>query len=86
MLAMTSAQAEPDFVFEQNFVFAFFVEGQAADAIEIDDGGAVDAAEDGGVEVLFEFGYAAAQHVSAVADVQAGVVVCGFDPIDLGDF
>ena len=39
----------------------------------------------GWVEVLFEFGDAAAQHVRSRADVQAGVVVGGFDPVDLGD-
>ncbi len=55
------------------------------DAIEIDDGRTVDAAEDGWVQVLFEFGYAATQHVGSLSDVQAGVVVGGFDPIDLGD-
>jgi hypothetical protein len=86
LLAMTSAQAEPDFVFEEYLVFAVFVEGKAVDAIEVDDGGAVDATEDSGIEILFEFGYAAAQHVSALADVEAGVVVGGFDPIYFGDF
>src|SRR5580698_5201366 len=54
------------------------------DAIQVDDGRTVDAAKDGRIKILFEFGYAAAQHVGSLSDVQAGIVVGGFDPIDLG--
>ena len=37
------------------------------DAIEVDDGGTVDAAEDGWIEILLELGYAATQHVSSLS-------------------
>ena len=36
-------------------------------------------------QVLLEFSDAAAQHVSLAPDVEAGVVVGGFDPVDLGE-
>lgn len=86
LLSIASAQAESGLVFEEHFVLAVFAEGEAADAIEVDDGGAVDAAEDGWVQVLFELRDAAAQHVRALSYVEAGVVVGCFDPIDLGGF
>ena len=54
------------------------------DAIEVDDGRTVDAAEGGRIKILLQFRYAAAQHVGSLSDVEAGVVVGGFDPIDLG--
>ena len=56
------------------------------DAIEVDDGRTVDAAEDGGVQILLEFRDTAAQHVRSLGDVEAGVVVGCFDPIDFGYF
>ena len=37
-----------------------------------------------GSKILLEFRDAAAQHVRSLSDVEAGVVVGGFDPIDLG--
>ena len=60
LFAIAAAEAEPGSVVEEEFMAAVFVEFEAANAIEIDDGGAMDAAEDGRVEVLLEFGDASA--------------------------
>src|SRR5581483_9523609 len=83
LLAVFAAESKCSVVVEQDGVVAVFVGAETADAIEIDDCGAMDAAEECGVEVLFEIGEAAAEQVRARADVQRGVVVGGLDPVDL---
>src|SRR5690348_2374799 len=54
---------------------------ELGDAVELDEGGSVNAAETFGVELLFERGQRFAQQVLAGADVQGDVVVRGFHPI-----
>jgi hypothetical protein len=44
----------------------------------------VDAAKDTRIEILFEFGHTAAQHMGSGSDVEAGIVICGPDPVNLG--
>jgi len=55
-----------------------------ADAVDVDDGGAVDAEEVAAVELLFDLIHRLAEEVGGGAGVQSHVVVGGFDPVDLG--
>jgi hypothetical protein len=82
LLAIAPAQAEFCVVFKEHVVLAILIEGEAPDPIEVDDGRAVDATEEGGIQILLELRDAAAQHVSSLGHVEASVVVGRFDPID----
>ena len=53
------------------------------DAVDVDDGGTVDADEFFGGEARFDGGHGFAKHVGIGADVKNDVVVSGFDPIDV---
>src|ERR1700743_1217569 len=54
--------------------------------IDVDDGGAVDADEFFGVELVFEALQGLADFEGALASVKGGVVAEGFDAFDLGDW
>ena len=54
-----------------------------ADAVDVDDGGAVDAEEVAAVELRFDLLHGLTQQVRGGAGVQRHVVVGGFDPVDL---
>lgn len=85
LLSVLSAETERRIVVQKDGVVTVFVGAESTDAIEIDDGGAVDAAEQRRVEVLFKVREAATEQVRARADMQCGVVVGSFDPVDLGE-
>lgn len=56
-----------------------------ADEIDVDNGGAVDADEERGIERGGELFDGFTEQEGFCADVDAGVVVSGFDPFDFGD-
>jgi hypothetical protein len=60
LFAIAPAHAELHSIVEQHFVFAILGQLEAADAIEIYDGGAMDAAKNGGIKFLLKFCHAAA--------------------------
>ncbi len=72
------AVAQHDFVAVQSCT-------QLAHAVELDDCRPVDADEAAWVEPSFEGGKGLAQEVALGAQMQAGIVVVGADPIDLGN-
>src|SRR5215469_3700183 len=84
LLAVTSAQTNAQPVIEENLVFPVFAKLQPADVLEIHDAGAMNAAELLRVEILFEICHAAPHQMAPRTDVQTGVVIGSFNPIDLG--
>src|SRR5215469_12545103 len=62
LFAIASAQSKASLVVKLDLVVAVGAESEAPNAIQIDDRGPVNAAKGGGIEILFEFGNAAAQH------------------------
>src|SRR5437879_4935362 len=83
LLPVTAAQSESGSGVEEDFVFAILADFQAADSIEVYDGRAVDAAEDGFIQFLLKFRHAAPQQMGFCAYVQARVIVGGLDPSNL---
>src|SRR6202008_3450192 len=82
-LTITAAQPEPSAIGEREFVFPIAVEAQLSYTIQVDDGRAMDAAEPGRIKVGFQFVHATAHEVNFRADVQRGIVVGCFDPINV---
>ena len=81
--AITPANRKRTSVVQQNFVFTIAVELKRTDPREVHNGRPVDSAKDTWIEVPFEFRHAAAQQMRSGAGVQARIVICRFDPINL---
>src|ERR1700716_3325408 len=86
MLAVTPAQSESGSIVEHNLVLSIHAELQALDAVEVDNSRTVNATKHRLVQFLIEFCHAAAQQMCSGSDVQAGVVICRLDPINLKEF
>ena len=69
--------------FQNDLVFARGMEFQATHPIQIGDDRTVGADEFFFAEIAFEIGKRAAQDVRLRADVHAGVVAGGLDPVDI---
>ena len=82
--AITPADRKRASVVKKNFVFAIAVKLKGAHPREVHNGGPVDAAKDTLIEILFEFGHTAAQQMGSGSDVEARIVICGPDPVNLG--
>jgi hypothetical protein len=70
IFAVAAAKAELGPVVEDEFVFGIAVEAKFADAIEIHDGGPVNTAESGRIEIGFEIVHAASDKVCFPTDVK----------------
>ncbi len=66
-------------------MFTVITEFQTADAFQIHNCGPVNAAETSRVEIFFQLRHATPKQVRFCAHVKTCVIVCGFDPIDLGN-
>src|SRR5580693_9889417 len=84
LLAVPTAQAQSYSMIEEHVVVAIGVQLEPTHAIEVDDRRAMDPAKDGRVQLLIEIREAAPQKMGFSTHMQAGVIVGGFDPIDIG--
>ena len=84
MLAISSAQPNSGAIVQHDFVFAILGEFEPLHALKVHDARSMHAAEQVRIQILLQFGHASAQQMSFCSNVQASVVIGGFDPIDLG--
>ena len=84
-VVLVAAEAQFAAVFHDDEVAAAEPGLDLLHEIDVDDGGAVDAEEPCGIELLFEALESLADFEGALACVEASVVAEGFDALDLGD-
>src|SRR5947209_18714648 len=85
-LATAAAEAQFRSVLEDQRAVAAEQRVHFADAVEVDDGGSMDAEELARVELLFDVLHRLAEQMRALAGVQGDVIAGGFDPVDLAGF
>ena len=69
---------------EEDLVFAVAIGLDRTDPGEVHNDGSVNSAKHIRIEVLFQFRHTATHQMSFGLDVQAGVVIRGLDPVDVG--
>ena len=83
---MTPAEPNSGSRAKQHIVLTVFVDFYAFDSVEVDNARTVNSAKLILRELSFQFEHAAAQQVGLLSDVQTGVVVGGFNPVNVGQF
>src|SRR5262249_44721277 len=85
LFAIAPAQGKSGPSLEHHLVISVAVQLQASHSIQVDDGRPVNATKRLLVQAVLQFRHATAQQVLSLSHMQARVVVCSFNPIDVRD-
>src|SRR5438132_6627433 len=83
--AIPAAHREFFAIYQHDRIFAVGFGAHLFYMLQVNDGGAMDAEEHVGVELLFEAGHGLAQQMGLVLGADAHVVFFGADPANVGD-
>lgn len=83
LIAITAAQREADAIGQDDEPLAAVERLELADPLDVDDAGAMDAEEDGGIEAALHGGHRSADGMTIAPDVQRHVVAAGLHPVNL---